>query len=310
MATNPNVEVDRLRYIGGSDIPIIMNISPFKKRFDLLKEKVGLIESDFNGNEYTEYGNVMESKIRDYVNSFFKVEFKEGTFFDDGDEEALGIRCNVDGETSDTILEIKTTSQIHGNVNDYPVYLVQLLFYMLHSNRNYGILAIYERPKDFNEDFDKKRLKIYEIKKDDYKDLIERINQAVNQFNNDYKALKENPFLIEEELLPYDIVSVSNALEIVENKLKALKELEEQEKKFKAQLLDLMIKNNIKSWSTLNGAKITRVDATPTTIKEVEEFNVAKFKDEEPETYAKYVETKKVENKGKSGYVKITLPND
>ena len=29
------VNKDREKYIGGSDIPIIMNLSPFKRRFDL-----------------------------------------------------------------------------------------------------------------------------------------------------------------------------------------------------------------------------------------------------------------------------------
>ena len=54
------VTVDREKYIGGSDIPIIMGISPFKSRFDLLLEKAGLKENDFTGNEYTEYGNKLE----------------------------------------------------------------------------------------------------------------------------------------------------------------------------------------------------------------------------------------------------------
>ena len=49
-----DVRIDRNLYIGGSDIPIIMGISPFKKRFDLLLEKAGLKENDFDGNQYTE----------------------------------------------------------------------------------------------------------------------------------------------------------------------------------------------------------------------------------------------------------------
>ena len=63
-----NVKVDRDKYIGGSDIPIIMGISQFKTRFELLLEKAGLKENTFDGNEYTEYGNIMEPKIRDYIN--------------------------------------------------------------------------------------------------------------------------------------------------------------------------------------------------------------------------------------------------
>ena len=62
------VTVDREKYIGGSDIPIIMEISPFKTRFDLLLEKAQLKENTFLGNEYTEFGNELEAKIRNYIN--------------------------------------------------------------------------------------------------------------------------------------------------------------------------------------------------------------------------------------------------
>ena len=58
------VKQDRDKYIGGSDIPVIMNLSPFKSRFDLLLEKAGYKEDTFEGNVYTEYGNKLEPKIR------------------------------------------------------------------------------------------------------------------------------------------------------------------------------------------------------------------------------------------------------
>ena len=73
-----NVKVDRDKYIGGSDIPIMMNISPFKTRWELLQEKAGLVENTFDGNQYTEYGNVLEPKIRDYINESQKDKFVEG----------------------------------------------------------------------------------------------------------------------------------------------------------------------------------------------------------------------------------------
>ena len=43
-----SVKEDREKYIGGSDIPIIMGISPFKSRFDLLLEKAELKDNDSN----------------------------------------------------------------------------------------------------------------------------------------------------------------------------------------------------------------------------------------------------------------------
>ena len=119
-----SVKEDRDKYIGGSDIPIIMGISSFKSRFDLLLEKAGLKKDDFDGNEYTEYGNIMEEKIRNYMNELDNTEYKEDKLIKDD------IRCHVDGYNGNLIIEIKTTSNIHDNVDDYKVYLVQLLFYM------------------------------------------------------------------------------------------------------------------------------------------------------------------------------------
>ena len=109
------VRDERWRYIGGSDIAAIMGISPFKTRFQLLQEKARIVEPDFKGNEYTEYGNVMEPLIRDYVNETLNRNFSPDVLID-GD-----FRFNFDGldKKHKEILEIKTTSQIHEKLDDY-----------------------------------------------------------------------------------------------------------------------------------------------------------------------------------------------
>ena len=198
MPTNKNVLIDRNKFIGGSEIACIMGISHFKKRFDLLQEKLGLKENDFNGNEYTEYGEKMEPKIREYVNNLFETEFKEDTFTKKA--PFIDTRCNVDGATDRSILEIKTTSQVYKNVESYKVYLVQLLYYMINTGREEGYLAVYERPKDFNEEFDSKRLQIFHITTKEEKVLIRDIKKAVKRFRQDYAYLKEHPFATEEEV--------------------------------------------------------------------------------------------------------------
>lgn len=306
-----NVKVDRDKYIGGSDIPIIMGISQFKNRFDLLLEKAGLKENTFDGNEYTEYGNVMEPKIREYVNKQLGKTFVEGKHTD-GD-----IRCHTDGEDYTSILEIKTTSQTHETVDDYKVYLVQLLFYMEHTDRKAGILAVYHRPDDFNEEFDENRLQLFTIRIENYTELLEKINKAVEQFREDLKKVKENPFVTEEELLPVDLTELSNKVLEFENRLVEYKKIEEEAKKAKAQLKMAMENQGLKKWETPNGTKITLVEDTPDKEVEVEYYDEEKFIAENAElneayhnTLEKYKETKIEIKKGKSGYVKITLPKE
>lgn len=189
-----DVRTDRNKYIGGSDIPIIMNISPFKKRFDLLLEKADLLENDFDGNVYTEYGNILEPKIREYINKLKNTNYIEYKKIDGN------IRCHLDGFNDVSVLEIKTTSQVRKKVSSYKKYLVQLLFYMQQTNVERGLLAVYERPKDFSEEFHEERLQMFDIDIKDYDELLKEINNAVKKFIEDLEKIKENPFIEEWEL--------------------------------------------------------------------------------------------------------------
>lgn len=312
------VTIDRDKYIGGSDIPAIMGISPFKNRFDLLLEKAGLKDDDFTGNEYTEYGNILEPKIRDYINNdeFIKLGYDGCNFVEDkfvnGD-----IRCHVDGFNGKTVLEIKTTSQIHDRVEDYKVYLVQLLFYMDNMKVNNGILAVYERPKDFDEEFDSDKLTLFNVDIADYKELIKQINESVEQFRIDLEKVKQKPFITEEELMPVDLTELLNKLVAVENQLKLYDEIVKQQKELKAQLKKSMEENNIKKWTTNNGTQITLVQDTPDKEVEVEYYNEDQFIADNFELHqayhnklAEYKDTKIEIKKGRTGYVKITLPKD
>lgn len=296
------VTIDRDKYIGGSDIPIIMGISPFKTRFDLLLEKAGLKENNFEGNAYTEYGNILEPKIRDYINQKYEFKFIETkTIVDDCRYHADG-----DDEEKKCMLEIKTTSQIHENVRDYKHYIVQLLKGMMMKDYKKGILAVYERPDDFNEEFDKERLNVYYVEIELYKDWCDEINRAVDQFRIDLVKVKENPFITEEELLPVDLTELSNKIVTLENQLTEMKKVELQVKELKTQLKAAMEKNNIKKWETPNGVKITLVADGEDKI--VKKFNEQLFKENNLDLWDEYSED--IVQKGKTGYVKITLPKE
>lgn len=294
-----DVKVDRYKYVGGSDIPIIMGMSHFKTRYELLLEKAQLKDADFDGNEYTEYGNVMEPKIRQYVNTLFKRNFKEDKLIKDD------IRCHFDGIDDEMILEIKTTSQVHESVSYYTTYLVQLLFYMMNANKENGMLAVYERPSDFDESFDSDRLQIFTITLKQYKTLCEEINEAVEQFRIDLEKIKKNPFLTEQDLIDTSIVSVANIVVELEKQLQYYDELKKEYEEYKDKLKGQMEKNNLTGWEMPGGTLITLVAETPSKI--VKEFNEDKFKEENELLYNKYLEDK--EKKGRKGYVRITIKN-
>ena len=170
-----------------------MGISPFKTYYELLKEKVGIEESEEVDNDFTNYGNIMEEKIRNHISEINDTKYLEDKLIK-GD-----IRCHVDGFNGDSILEIKTTSRIHKKLRTYKYYIVQLLFYMINYKIDKGILAVYERPKDFNTEFDADRLTTYSIDINEYQDWVEEINNAVEQFRIDKKRLEENVLLGEDD---------------------------------------------------------------------------------------------------------------
>lgn len=311
------VNKDREKYIGGSDIPIIMDLSPFKKRFDLLLEKAGYKKNDFTGNVYTEYGNTMESKIRDYVNKTFCNEdtsFIEGKHIREATgDEIIGVRIHTDGENDNEILEIKTTSTIYDSIEEYKIYLVQLLFYMVNTGKPYGLLAVYNRPEDLSEEFDSKRLHTFNINLIDYKDLCSEISDACEKFIEDLKKVKANPFITEDELLPSDITEITRRILAFEDQIKYMKDVEAKIKSEKERLKSAMVAASVKSWTTPNGYKITLIPDEKDTVVEEESLDLESIKRNLPELFKStadggYMTTQTVVKKGRTGYVEITAP--
>jgi hypothetical protein len=299
-----DVSEERWRWIGGSDLPIICGISKFKTRWQLLLEKAQLAENTFTGNKFTEYGHYIEPFIRDHINLVYNTNFVPNRVIN-GD-----LRCHTDGFNGECVLEIKSTSDIYSSVDGYKVYLVQLVKYMEQNEVQRGILAVYERPEDLRTPFDPTRLQIFEIVLDDYRNLLNYVNKEIDKFRADLERLKENPLLSEQDFLPIgnDMIALSNKIVGFEKQLAAMKEVEQQLKEAKKQLFNEMLKHNVKSWTSPNGTKITRVDDVPGGTKTVTEFDSEAFKSENPMMYQRYVRRVEKKTNGKTGFVRITMP--
>ena len=308
-----SVKQDRERYIGGSDIGVIMNLSPFKSRFDLLLEKAGYKENDFEGNVYTEYGNALEPKIREYINKGKDTHFIEGKHTREAvGDEIIGVRIHTDGERmiegEYEILEIKTTSRVYEDVNDYKLYLVQLLFYMVNCNAFKGLLAVYHRPDDLSEEFDSSRLQLFEVNVSDYRELIEDISEAIERFISDLVKVKNDPFITEDELLPVEIPEITKQIIALEESLKYMKETETKLKVEKQRLAKAMEASGVKSWTTPRGYKITYVAGTDPSTTVVKKFDEEAFKSAYAGLYEKFLNNEVITKNGRAGYVKITAP--
>lgn len=156
---------ERMNAIGGSDIPVIMGISPYKTPYKLYLEKTGQTVDD-SENEAMYWGNVLEPVIREEFErrNNVKVETKETIvhpFYD-------FMRGNIDGfiPAWDAVLEIKTSSQFmdknwgEDGSDTIPMqHLLQVAYYCMLTNAKSAYIAVliggnkykqYEYTRDFD----------------------------------------------------------------------------------------------------------------------------------------------------------------
>lgn len=283
---DPNVTEKREQYVGGSDVPVILGLSKYKTQYELAKEKAGIIKPEQISNPYIQFGNRMEPVIREYINTMNSLKFTPATFLDSDDF----IRSNVDGydDENKIVLEIKT----HGANPTEKVYEAQMQLYFYQSGCNYGWLAMYRRPKDFDLEFDVANLQVKEIERDEA--AIEKILDAIETFWIRVEYLKEKPDMTEKEYysIGNDVDKLVARVERFELQMMEFQEkttiLKEQQKEFREQLYQKMEENDIKKIDT-GDLVITRV--LPTERKSVDSTLLKK---EEPDIYKKYLKVSKV----------------
>ena len=306
MGKETDVTLDRERGIGGSDIPTIMGINPFVSRSDLLHYKVGNMVNDFEGNEYTEYGNILEPKIRDYINKDMDFDFHPD-YRETETDKALALYYHSDGadEKAEALLEVKTTSEIHDSLKGYKRYLVQLMYGMWMHKWTRGLLAVYERPEDFetNKYFDSSRLQVFSVGFDAL--LMAEIQYAIEQFRLDFMYMQENP-LAEEYQLPSCSALMPYAATIMEleDSLAMANQIIMDYKQAKEDILTEMIRFGIKSWTMPNGTKLTVVPQGEDKV--IKAFDEKKFAKDHPTEYEGYLHDEI--KKGKKAYLRTTYP--
>lgn len=178
----------RANGIGGSDIAIIMGISPFKKRDALLKMKTGeVVQKANNTGGAALRGHVWENYIaRKFArkNPDKTVLFSKDSWNKSGEETHKanfdGLICENGSDVPNAILEIKTASKPQDWENGVPEYYrLQVLWYMDACGFKKGYLAVIINDADYRE---------YEIVARDGE--MEEIHAKVNAFVAEVKARK------------------------------------------------------------------------------------------------------------------------
>lgn len=315
--SNPNVTVDRHKYVGGSDLPTILGLNAKygTSIFDFAREKAGIIPNSFKGNQFTKYGQKMEPVIRDYINSIYGANYLEDTVID----LVRNYRGNTDGvdrEAEIPLLEIKT----FGEELDVDYYTPQCQFYMETFNLPAIRLVGYKRPKDFytgidydlenndsyfNLEFDENRIVTHVIERDPK--MWASIEARIKVFQNCVQELRKNNEMTEGEFKKMffgnDLIETSNKLAMLEKQLNSYKDIEKEHKKMKEELYKIFEDRGLISFETEN-IKITKV--APTSYDTVS-IDTARLQEEQEEIYNRYKVTKTTNRKG---YILITNKED
>jgi putative phage-type endonuclease len=164
----------RRRRVGGSDISVIMRISPYKTRYELWEEKTGRREvQDISRSPHVKRGVDAEPIARRMLERRHRVTYSTPVIVHRRYDWAV---ASVDGLCPDHVLEIKTMSlEGHLNMRDGIVpehYRMQLLWGLECSGKKKGIIASF-RPEDGS---------LYEVVIERDKALQAEMIQAAEEF--------------------------------------------------------------------------------------------------------------------------------
>lgn len=178
----------RANGVGGSDIAIIMGVSPFKKRDALLKMKTGeIVQKANNSGGAALRGHIWEGFIaREFAdrNPDKKVLFSKDSWNKDGSPfhkaNFDGLICENGSSVPNAILEIKTSSKPEDWENGVPYYYrLQILWYMDACGFSKGYFAVRINDSEYRE---------YAVTPEEGE--MEAIHAEVDKFNTEVKARK------------------------------------------------------------------------------------------------------------------------
>lgn len=238
--------MNRIGFIGGSDMPIIMGLSSYKTPYQLYLEKTGISESS-DQTEVQYWGHVIEPVI---INEFAKrndVQVKSCATIHHQEHDFL--RANLDGFIPElnAVLEVKCSSFFMKDTwgdegSDYipMTYLVQVAFYCAVANADCAYIAVLIGGNEYRQYKYTRDADIEKLIMDaaiEFWDRIETLSPPEPTDESDVRTKYAAPE-------PDKCVSVSEdsaatLLNLIEKKSQ-IKALQEQEKALKVELMKYM----------------------------------------------------------------------
>ena len=308
-----SVKDDRDKYIGGSDLPKVNNPTSAER---LIFEKTHK-QKDFT-SIYTEFGNIAEPLIREYVNkAFYGHKGVDPSTIVVEREGKLGLRGNLDGDyKSGAVIEIKTLgenyfndpSAFHKKFFDYSI---QVAYYMMLKDYLVGYIHVFNRPeillgKPFNnwtvkELYDRQtEVEEYIVMNMEARLTTEIINDksVYNRETTFIDEVKRRIELIDKAYEKHTKSKETTADSDDEDLLVEFKELEEMEKNItvrKKEILEHFIEKyrENETFEIDGNSYVYTAERTGTR----KSFNSKAFESDNPELYQKYIKESTVSYK-------------
>lgn len=313
-----SVKDDRDKYIGGSDLPKVNNLTSAER---LIFEKTHE-QKDFT-SIYTEFGNIAEPLIRAYVSeNFYEGESIEPSTTIIEREGKLGYRGNLDGDNTirKEVIEIKTLGENYFNdissmAKKVETYRIQVGFYMMLKGYKKASIYIFKRPSILlDKPFDKWTVKeLYdrqtEIEEFIIKEMEERLNtltendsdlfnSTVNKKATLLDEVNRRIKLIDNAFAKHSERQGTTTESEDEDLLVEFKELEEMEKNLatrKKEILEHFIEkyHENETFEIDGNSYVYTAERTGTR----KSFNSKAFESDNPELYKNYIKESTVSYK-------------
>lgn len=251
--------------ITGSRAAAVLGLSPWSKPGDVLREMVRQAhgaEAEFKGNICTEHGTKNEARA---ILCFMRktgINVEPCGFFPHG--EFLG--ASPDGLTDDGgIVEIKVPYSLKNgdkpfqSLNDQQYYLAQVQMEMMATGRKHAYFAQYIAPNGdpFADDYVAEQMQVERVELDE---AWEALNMPAFQA---FFELLKSELSNKKHLEPLRETIDTKLAEIVLRMIDAAKEAENENKKNRAELLEILVEMANGKNALIHGRKLTKSEGGP-----------------------------------------------
>ena len=235
---------ERKHRIGGSDFGSVLDVNPYKSRFELVLNKAGVLYDFFEGNEFTKRGEALEDTIIKMFEDAtgYQVTDQQKEFVKQNENGNLDLVVHIDGyiHSEEAVFEAKTSDfkskSWEDGIPEYYKAQLELNMYLSGAKKSY--IAVATCKGDDIIDF--KYFKyLPEMVEDDILAACEAFSEDVRKAKEKYGVIN-NGLLIQNDNINDMVSELEEIKEKISEVNKSLKPYETRKKEIEKELKDII----------------------------------------------------------------------